>query len=78
MADRIEALCIDRPEKLWLMLEPSNSKMTGFMVDALLDGKACLRVFERWSRHPDLNKYQAILEQWDDRVCDVWEYLTPE
>jgi hypothetical protein len=39
----------------------------------LLDGMECLKVFERWSRHPDLDKYEAVLEDWDDRVCSEWE-----
>ena len=33
----------------------------------------CLKVFERWSRHPDLDKYEAVLEDWDDRVCEEWQ-----
>jgi len=33
----------------------------------------CLTVYERWSRHPDLNPYEAVLETWDDRVCFEWE-----
>ena len=38
-----------------------------------MDGMECLRVFERWSRHPDLDKYEAVLETWDDRVVTEWE-----
>ena len=34
-----------------------------------------MRTFERWSRHPELEKYQNVLETWDDRVCDIWETL---
>lgn len=47
-------------------------------MDCLIDGKACLRMYKRWSRHPDLNKYQSLLETWDDRVCDVWEPLSED
>ena len=39
----------------------------------LFEGMECLKVFERWSRHPDLDKYEANLEDWDDRVCAEWE-----
>jgi hypothetical protein len=28
--------------------------------------------YERWSRHPDLDKYEKVLESWDDRVCSEW------
>jgi hypothetical protein len=33
----------------------------------------CLRGFARRSRNPDLDRYEAVLEDWDDRVCDEWE-----
>jgi hypothetical protein len=46
--------------------------------DCLLDGKQCLRSFQRWSRHPDLNNYEAILETWDDRVCEFWVAFPPD
>ena len=39
----------------------------------LFEGMECLKVFERWSRHPDLDKYEEVLEDWDDRVCSEWE-----
>lgn len=29
-------------------------------------------MYERWSRHPDLDKFERILESWDDRVCSEW------
>lgn len=57
IVEKILAKFIDRPEQLWLHLEPNSYTMSGFLIDALLEGKACLREFERRSRNPDLNKY---------------------
>ncbi len=71
----MQALFVDRPDKLWLSIEPACQSLKEVFLNSLLDGKQCLRSFHRWSLHPDLTKYQAILETWDDRVCDVWESL---
>ena len=33
----------------------------------------CIRVFERWGKHQDLNPYANALEEWDERVGDQWD-----
>jgi hypothetical protein len=30
-------------------------------------------VFERWSRHSELQQYFDVLEEWDDIVGDNWD-----
>ena len=60
-------------DKLWLHVNPSGQKFSTFLNECMLDGMECLRVFERWTRHPDLDKYEAVLETWDDRVVTEWE-----
>ena len=58
---------------LWLKAEPDGEIFAMEINKCLLDGMECLKVFMRWSRHPDLDKYELILEDWDDRVCIEWE-----
>lgn len=58
--------------KLWLKAEPDGDRFSQSINQCLVEGMECLKVFERWSRHPDLDKYEAILEDWDDRVCGEW------
>jgi hypothetical protein len=76
--DKIEARFVEAPDKLWLSVEPSSAKLQQIFTDSLIDGKSCLLMYKRYSRHPDLNKYQSLLETWDDRVCDTWEPLTED
>lgn len=64
----VKGLC-----KLWLKAEPDGDRFAQSINQCLVEGMECLKVFERWSRHPDLDKYEAILEEWDDRVCPEWE-----
>lgn len=58
---------------LWLKAEPDGERFASEINKCLVEGMECLKVFERWSRHPDLDKYEAVLEEWDDRVCVEWE-----
>lgn len=55
------------------MIEPSGDKFAALINDSICEGMECLTVYERWSRHPDLNKYERVLESWDNRVCQEWE-----
>ena len=64
----IRGLC-----RLWLKAEPDGDRFSMEINKCLLEGMECLKVFKRWSRHPDLDKYEAVLEDWDDRVCAEWE-----
>ena len=73
MMYKMEAEFVSDLDKLWLMVDPDGAKFSNFINDCLYEGLACLGVFERWSRHPDLDKYEAVLETWDDRVCNEWE-----
>lgn len=70
---KLETQMVRNLHKVWLSIEPSGLKFSAFINDCLLDGMECLKVFERWSRHPELDKYEAVLETWDDRVCMEWE-----
>lgn len=64
----IKGLC-----KLWLKAEPDGARFSQSINQCLVEGMECLKVFERWSRHPDLDKYVRVLEDWDDKVCAEWE-----
>ena len=63
---------VDLP-KLWLKANPDGQTFAMSIERCLDDGMECLKVFERWSRHGDLDKYEKVLEDWDDRVCQEWE-----
>jgi len=62
--------------KVWLRVEPAKEEFVGLINECFTEGLECLKHFERWSRHEDLDPYQKVLESWDDKVCDVWE--TPD
>jgi len=70
---KLEGTVIRDLPKLWLHAEPDGRRFSRDIRKCLHDGMECLKVFERWSRHPDLDKYEAVLEDWDDRVCNEWE-----
>ena len=55
-----------------MSIYPSGTDFAHSINDALLEGLECLMGYERWSRHPDLDKYEKVLESWDDRVCSEW------
>ena len=38
----------------------------------MMAGLSSLQVYERWSKHDDLTKYVAVLEEWDDIVGEDW------
>lgn len=71
--NKVEAKFVRHIEKLLLTVEPNGDKFAALINDCLLEGMECLTVYERWSRHPELNKYEKVLESWDNRVCQVWE-----
>ena len=71
--NKIEATFVKQIDKLLLMIEPNGEKFASLINDCLLEGMECLTVYERWSRHPELNKFEKVLESWDNRVCQVWE-----
>ena len=59
--------------RLWLKAEPDGERFCMEIKKCLFEGMECLKVFERWSRHPELDRYEEVLEDWDDRVCQEWE-----
>ena len=70
---KVQATYVRKIETHLLILEPNGDKFSAMINDCLVEGMECLTVYERWSRHPDLNKYEKVLESWDNRVCEVWE-----
>ena len=72
-AFRQEAVFVRDICHLWIKAEPDGERFAMDITKCLQEGMECLKVFERWSRHPDLDKYEAVLEDWDDRVCGEWE-----
>ena len=56
--------------KMWLKLQPN---MRGFYQEIqkiFTQGMNSLLCFERWSRHPEMEPYSSILEDWDDQIGD--------
>ena len=69
----ITATFVYNLDKLWLNVYPSNNEIIMAIRKCFSDGMDCLKGFERRSRNPDLDRYEAVLEDWDDRVCEEWE-----
>ena len=69
----VEAQFVRDLDKLWLNVYPNCNEIIMAIRKCLSDGMDCLRGFERRSRNPDLDRYEAVLEDWDDRVCEEWE-----
>jgi len=63
---------------VWLRLKPGKNEVILLLDQCINSDLECLKIFERWSRHPDLHKYLKILESWDDKVCDDWGGPTDE
>jgi hypothetical protein len=69
--------------RVWIHIEPSGTDFYMAMNDALNEGLDALMVFRKWARHSYMDKYECILEEWDDRVCKAWgpaskSFLSPD
>ena len=69
----VTATFVNGLDRLWLAVTPNGDEVTQAIRRCFADGMDCLRGFARRSRNPDLDRYEAVLEDWDDRVCDEWE-----
>lgn len=70
-------------QNYWLQLNPAKEKFLNLITTCFSDGLECIQVFERWSKHTDMQAYSNALEDWDDRVGDNWDppesnYLNPK
>ena len=59
--------------KIWLRLNPGITEFINMLDNCFKQGMECLKVFERWSKHIELQNYANVLETWDDKVCEQWE-----
>lgn len=71
--ERIERTIIPNLHKYWLKMRPSKTDYFNSILTCFQEGMDCLKNFERWSRHAELEPYVNILESWDDKVCDEWD-----
>jgi hypothetical protein len=60
-------------QKFWLKTSPSKLDYHHVLMNCFSQGMECIRVFERWGKHNDLNPYADALEEWDDKVGDSWD-----
>lgn len=60
-------------QKFWLQTTPSKLDYQHAITECFQSGMECIRVFERWGKHKDLNPYADALEEWDDKVGDSWD-----
>ena len=55
-------------------MDPSKDEYISVILEAFAGGlKKISVVFERWSRHNELQQYFEVLEEWDDIVGDNWD-----
>jgi hypothetical protein len=52
--------------KMWLNLNPNLSRFFSEIQKIFADGMHSLVNFERWSKHPEMEPYSSILEDWDE------------
>jgi dynein heavy chain, axonemal len=58
---------------LWLELTPDLDSLVKTLIDIVENGVRSILVIERWSRHPEIEDFATALEDWDDKVAQVWE-----
>ena len=58
---------------LWLSVNPHLDHLVENIIDVISDGISSMLVIERWSRHHEIQDFATALEDWDDKVADVWE-----
>lgn len=49
-------------------MEPRFQDIYEEIISQIKQSLNCLKFFERWSKHRDMEKYINILEEWDDVV----------
>jgi hypothetical protein len=54
-------------------MEPDKEDYISVILEAFGQGLKQIVVFERWSRHSELQQYFEVLEEWDDIVGDNWD-----
>jgi len=52
---------------------PDCDEFIEVLVRCFNAGLDSIQVFERWSKHNELTPYSEALEEWDDKVGDLWE-----
>lgn len=60
-------------QQFWLQTTPGKLDYQHALTECFQSGMECIRVFERWGKHKDLNPYADALEEWDDKVGDSWD-----
>jgi hypothetical protein len=70
--NKVELIRVRELYKEQMSYEPSAARFSDAINDALHEGKECIGKYIRWSRNEQLNKYEAVLESWDDRVAPEW------
>jgi hypothetical protein len=60
-------------EKFWIRMQPDKNDYIEVIVKTFASGLDKIKSFERWAKHNDLTPYADALEEWDDKVVDVWE-----
>ena len=58
---------------LWLNVNPQLDDLVDNIIDVISDGITSMLVMERWSRHAEIQDFATALEDWDDKVADIWE-----
>lgn len=60
----------------WISLQPQMSEITNIFRKCFKKGLKCLnKTFVRWSKHKDLEREAAILEDWDweEAIAENWD-----
>ena len=76
-------LRVENIDKMWLTISPNIKQFTTEISNILNEGLNNLHSFERWSKHRDIMKYAAILEDWDEQFGKdvdgtISDHLNPE
>lgn len=67
----VKASYVPDIHKIWLKLVPNKQKFLDSLLSLVYTGLDCMKVVERWSKHPDLNDFASALEEWDDKVAEM-------
>lgn len=73
--DRTEASpahYIDNLHDYWLEILPTRETFVSELENLIKEGLNCLKLIQRWSKHPEMSDFVAALEDWDDKVTNKW------
>ncbi len=73
LGEKVRRSLVNNITTLWLNLKPSYGQITEALYTCVENALLIIKNYERKSKSEMLHPYASVLEEWDDKVADVWE-----